>query len=162
MKYYTYVLTFIILLTSCDKGNATVSNLKTFQKSSDFFEVINNKKQDINITGEWFYELNSSENELLNRTFQINIIVKDGILKGQYCAIAKNGNKIDCSDDEINNLSGEITGDKIKVKFFSFFGGKNGEAKISILNENSINWKITKPVEDGESYAPKYCRLTKK
>ena len=88
--------------------------------------------------------------------------MKDGILKGQYWASAKNWNKIDCSDDEINNLSGEITGDKIKVKFFSFFGGKNGEAKISILNENSINWKITKPVEDGESYAPKYCRLTKK
>lgn len=164
MKLYTYFLTFFILLCSCEKGSSIVAKQTPFQNKNDV-KTVNNLNHDINITGEWFYEVNSSENELLNRTFQINITEKNGILKGQYCAIAKNGDKIDCSDEKSNNLSGVIDRDKrdkINIEFSSFFGGKDGKAEITILGENSINWKIIKKVEGGESYAPINCILIKK
>lgn len=162
MKKYTYLLTLIILLFSCDKGNSIVLTQKPVHQRSNVGKTGVDSREDINISGEWFYEVNSADNKLMNRTFQINIVVTDGILSGQYCAIARNGNKIDCSDDEINNLTGEIAGGKYKVNFSSFFGGKNGEAEITILNENSINWKIVKNVEGGECYAPIKCNLIKK
>ena len=102
-------------------------------------------------TGEW--DWNSAPS---TRTFSIKLKQKGNRLYGQYCAVAQNGNKIDCDDEEDINIVGYIdnTGKSSIVKFSSFFDAKNGKAKISINGEN-LFWRIIKNPEGGEFYAPK-------
>lgn len=162
MKNYSILLICILLLLSCKK-----ESLKNLRAGKEQSIVINNKnaneyKEEKNdISGKWYYEFNSSENELLNRTFEINFVVEEGVLKGQYCAVAKNGNRIDCSEDVKYNISGTVKGNKIAINFYSFLGGKNGEAEIVILNDGSISWKIIKQTDLAENYAPLNCVLKK-
>src|SRR6478672_2870500 len=112
------------------------------------------------LIGTWEYECHSKENELLNSTFTLQLKIRKGKLFGNYCAVARNGNKIDCSIDEENNLSGKFKGKKNQINFYSFFGAKNGKAVIEIINSKKIKWKIVK-APNGECYAPNDCVLTK-
>ncbi|TWP31078.1 hypothetical protein ETU08_03465 [Apibacter muscae] len=135
-----YISLFIILFfSSCKKINAQKDN--SFRYKSE-------------LLGEW----ESKEN--LNNTFSINFgEIKGDSIFGQYCAVAREGRKIDCDTDEIFNIKGIIKDNIIKISFTSFFNAKNGKAKI-IITDSLLRWVITKYPE-GESYAPKESTLTK-
>ena len=82
------------------------------------------------------------------RTFSIELNAHD-------CAVAQNGNRTDCDDEGNPNIDGIIdrTGQSATVHFSSFFGAKNGKARIAIRNGHLL-WHITKNPDDGEFYAP--------
>lgn len=110
-----------------------------------------------NFAGKWHYEFTSETDELLNRTFDLTITDNKGKIKGNYCAVARNGNKIDCSN--VNNISGMILNDTLNVSFSGIFDKKaKGRAEIYFLND-SLVWSIIQ--SEGEIYAPKKCTLTK-
>ena len=110
-----------------------------------------------NFTGTWNYEFNSDENDLLNRTFELKLINQKNIIKGQYCAIAKGGRKIDCNDKQIYNITGIIKDDIAYVDFTGFFDKKaKGKARIYFEGESLI-WEIISV--DGEIAAPKKATL---
>lgn len=94
-------------------------------------------------------------------TFSIDIKQHGNELIGQYCAVAQNGNKIDCDDEENPNIDGVVdsAGKSAIVSFSSFFGAKNGRATIKISGGHLI-WHIVKKPSEGEFYAPKDAILT--
>ena len=44
-------------------------------------------------------------------------------ITGSYCYISRRGNRIDCPEDDEQNLSGKIAGNRANVEFNSSFGG---------------------------------------
>ncbi|MCG5074703.1 hypothetical protein [Paraburkholderia tagetis] len=74
-------------------------------------------------------------------------------LYGQYCAVAQNGNKVDCDDDE--NIDGDTdeAGKEAIVNFSSFFGARNGVAEIKVSDGHSL-WHVLQRPTGGEFYAP--------
>jgi hypothetical protein len=112
-----------------------------------------------NFTGKWNYEFSSNENELLNRTFELNLVQKNNIIKGQYCAVARGGGKIDCNDKEINNILGTVKDGIAYLEFTGFYDSKaRGKAKLYLDNKNLV-WEILEV--KGEIYAPKKAVLKK-
>lgn len=110
-------------------------------------------------SGTWNYEFNSDENDLLNRTFELKLINQKDIIKGQYCAVAKGGRKIDCNDKQIFNISGVLINEIAYVDFTGFFDKKaKGKAKIYFEGENLV-WEIINV--EGEIAAPKKAILKK-
>ncbi|WP_174822349.1 hypothetical protein [Pantoea sp. CCBC3-3-1] len=81
-------------------------------------------------------------------------------IKGQYCYITQNGNRIDCPADNINNLSGIIKGSVAEISFDSSFGGKSGKSKLTI-NGKEMRWTLLAEPKDGVSYAPTHYTLTR-
>jgi len=139
---------FAFIFSSCNSKNRE----KTLDSQSKKNVQTNSK----DILGSWNWR---SEDKSQEFTIKIKRIDKDSVF-GQYCAVYNNGNKIDCDVDDINNIKGLIVKDKIKLKFDSFFGGKNGKAEIKIF-ENYIEWKVTKS-PNGEYYSPESAILYRK
>jgi hypothetical protein len=93
-------------------------------------------------------------------TFSIKLKQQGGGLRGQYCAVAQNGNKIDCDDEENPNIEGNVdaTGQSATVRFSSFFGAKSGKAQVTMRDGHLVWHVIRKPI-GGEFYAPKNAVL---
>lgn len=89
------------------------------------------------------------------RTFSIELNAYGNVLKGQCCAVAENGNGTDRDDERNPNIDGIIdhTGQSATVCFSSFFGARNGKARIALQNGHLL-WHITRNPGDGEFYAP--------
>ncbi|VWD12126.1 hypothetical protein BCO18175_04817 [Burkholderia contaminans] len=83
-----------------------------------------------------------------------------GNIRGKYCFITQNGNRIDCNPDNELNISGRISGGKNKavVRFYSFFGASGGVAEITVIN-NRLLWKVVKQPEGGDYYGPIHAEL---
>lgn len=120
-----------------------------------------NKNIDVNIeefVGDWELENNSPG---INNTFSIHLQKNSsGVLEGYYCAVVRNGTKIDCSPyKEINIKTVDKQKEGYLVSFESFFGAKNGRALIKVKN-NKLYWQIIKePL--GDFYCPKSVYLIK-
>lgn len=107
-----------------------------------------------NFSGNWTYEFNSDNNELLNRTFELNLIESKNRLIGKYCAVARGGRKIDCDDESINNIVGVIKNNIAYVDFKGFYDLKaKGKAKLYYNKSGDLVWEIIN--SSGEYYAPK-------
>ncbi|WP_156437143.1 hypothetical protein [Burkholderia sp. RF2-non_BP3] len=93
-------------------------------------------------------------------TFSIDLTQNGTKLYGQYCAVAQNGNKVDCDGKADANINGivDIAGRSAIVNFSSFFGARNGKASLNISNGRLV-WHIVKIPADGEFYAPKKAIL---
>ncbi|TDN69139.1 hypothetical protein [Paraburkholderia sp. BL10I2N1] len=91
----------------------------------------------------------------ISRTFSVDLKQHGRKLRGQYCAVAQNGNRVDCDDEENSNIEGDIdaAGQSATVSFSSFFGAKNGKAKIK-MSDGRLIWHIIKNPTGGEFYAP--------
>lgn len=101
--------------------------------------------------GEWDWSSSSG-----TMTFSIDLKEKDGKIYGQYCAVAQNGNKIDCDNEENNNIHGIVddSGKSSFVNFHSFFGAKDGGAILRVVDGYLI-WHVARNPRGGEFYAPK-------
>ncbi|MEM5293752.1 hypothetical protein VSR82_05350 [Burkholderia sp. JPY481] len=93
-------------------------------------------------------------------TFSIKLKEQGRVLRGQYCAVAQNGNKIDCDDEQNANIEGHVdaAGQSAVVRFSSFFGAKSGKAQLKI-DDGRLVWHIIKKPVEGEVYAPKHAVL---
>ncbi len=150
------ILMFIIFsFFSCkQKENTAVQN-----QSNNNYKTIGSEEINIDdFIGDW--EMVSTMPN--DGTFMLHLSKNsEDKLLGFYCAVAKNGNKIDCSTDNENNIKTiKIENDGILLQFESFFGAKNGEAKISLSNKK-LHWIILKrPI--GEFYCPEDVYLVQK
>lgn len=105
-------------------------------------------------TGQWDWDEAPS-----SRAFSLKLIQNGTILSGQYCAVAGNGNRVDCDDEEIQNITGSIdnSGKSAAIDFYSFFDARGGKASLSLKN-NHLVWLIIKNPQ-GEFYAPQKAIL---
>ncbi|WP_309609201.1 hypothetical protein [Flavobacterium sp.] len=146
LKTFNFLtIAFLYLFSLCNNTDNKI------QKSQDTSFTKNIEK--VNFSGTWNYEFNSDENELLNKTFELNLVQNNDIIKGQYCAVAKGGRKIDCNDNKSFNITGKIKDKIAYVDFTGFYDPKSkGKAKLYFDNGNLV-WEILSV--KGEVYAPK-------
>jgi hypothetical protein len=76
---------------------------------------------------------------------------------GGHLIVAQGGNKIDQRDVSINGM---IQGQGAVVQFQSGFSENFGTAQITVIDANTIQWKIITPPE-GENYLPADATLTR-
>lgn len=103
-------------------------------------------------TGVWTGEKDDTENQPLS-TLSLDIKQTQQNISGSYCYISRRGARIDCPEEEENNLSGTLQGDSAIVEFNSSFGGKGGKAQLTI-NQGVMSWRLLKKPEDGDYTAP--------
>lgn len=98
-----------------------------------------------------------------SKTFSIYIKQHGNRLEGQYCAVAQNGNKIDCEDDGKPNVAGIIDEAEQSsiVDFYSFFGAQSGKALLRI-SKGRLIWHIIESPKGGEFYAPQNAILDRR
>lgn len=82
-------------------------------------------------------------------------------ISGTYCYVTQNGARIDCPDDNTENLHGEVNDESASVSFDSSFGGKNGKAELK-LNGDKLLWTLVKAPQKGQFYAPEKYILANK
>ena len=153
-KTISILISLFFILLSC-KQNDNKKNVTLENKIS----VLQNSENNLNdLLGNWEIKSNTEN----SNTFSL-ILLKNpkGSLEGFYCAVVRNGNKIDCSPNkEINIKEIKKQNNEYLVSFKSFFGAVNGEAKISLIN-GKLHWQvIKKPI--GEFYCPLDVYLIKK
>ncbi|WP_342325082.1 hypothetical protein AAEY27_10065 [Kosakonia sp. BYX6] len=93
-------------------------------------------------------------------TFSLKLLQQNNKLTGSYCFITRGGNRIDCADEEQNNLSGEAKNNVATITFDSTFGGKNGKATL-VVDGEKMQWQLTQPPAKGNYYAPESYHLVK-
>lgn len=104
-------------------------------------------------SGRWVGE--SGEDSTLTLTLKQD----DNDLTGIYCFISKKGNRIDCPDDNKDNLKGEIYNDSADIEFKSSFGGVKGRARIKV-GENNMSWTLLQ-VPSGNISSPENYSLAR-
>ena len=108
-----------------------------------------------NFSGKWHAETTNS-------TFDLNLSQTNDKLSGSHCSVQMNGSKIDCVlEDTDISLSGIVgNSSSVDVTFTSQISQKSGTARITKLNDTTIDWQIiTKP--QGEFQIPNHITLTK-
>jgi len=114
----------------------------------------------IDFQGDWFAEGK-------DWTFNIKLEQQGQKLKGRYCAVAYNGNRIDCDPNSEANISGNIIGNVAEVTFRTYYGrgmGKSGEdiGKAEIIHKgDKIEWIVTQAPKNGYYYCPNKTALTR-
>lgn len=155
------------MFISCKDSTINNKNHNNISFEDKVKPIISEQPNEINISsfeGEWEWLNNPNKADIPENLFTLKLEkTSDNEVRGQYCAIAQSGNKIDCTNDIEFNIKGNIKDNKIDATFYSFFDIKKnrGNIELSILNENTIKWKIIKD-SNSEFYAPKECILIKK
>ncbi|MDX2002368.1 MAG: hypothetical protein SFW35_08040 [Chitinophagales bacterium] len=95
-----------------------------------------------------------------NMDFEIGILDKNGSITGYHCAIADDGNKIDCADENTVSFKGNEHGNIFHVDVKSQFSNAEGKAEIYYLTADTLLWILkAKPAE--EYYLPDTSILVK-
>ena len=115
-------------------------------------------------SGEWKYTEHTNMSKVPYLTFDIKLTQnKEGKINGSYCIITQTGNRIDCDpDSDALNIAGwgEPNNSSAEIHFYSFFGAKNGIAKLSLVGDELI-WLVTKNPDGGFFYGPYKAKLMK-
>jgi len=100
-------------------------------------------------------------------SFNLALEQEGNKLKGRYCAVAQNGNRIDCDPDK-DNIRGDVKGSESEVAFDSYYGegmgkrgGNVGKAKISIRG-NKLEWIVIESPKNTYYYCPNKAILEKR
>ncbi|WP_236327295.1 hypothetical protein [Enterobacter bugandensis] len=104
--------------------------------------------------GEWAGEFKKDS------TLTLRLAESDNRITGSYCYISQRGNRIDCPEDDEQNLSGTIAGNRASVEFNSSFGGVGGRAVLEIKGRE-MEWRLVTPPQNGNYYAPLRYTLRK-
>jgi hypothetical protein len=122
------------------------------------------KAEESDFSGSWGIDGNLVGSSKRSSIFEIKLKeTSDGSVTGSYCSVTQSGNRIDCSTDDTENISGYISknGRDAEVNFYSFFGGKAGVAVLS-RNRDMLTWKVTRNPTGGPFYGPSFATLSKK
>jgi len=80
-------------------------------------------------------------------------------ISGVHCCVLDNGNHIDCEEDATKpTIQGTVDGASINLSFTSTFSLAKGKAVVKRIDNNTIEWTITK-VPSGTFYIPKHVIL---
>ncbi|MDO6758769.1 hypothetical protein Q4566_01045 [Tamlana sp. 2_MG-2023] len=121
---------------------------------------MNSDKNNIESTGSWSWQYSAEDNSYLNRVFTLDLIQTGNVLTGKYCAIVKNGARIDCYyRDKTNNINGTVKGDTIFVDFVGHYDQSATGKAVLFKKGNALVWNITE--SQGDIFAPKYAELRK-
>jgi hypothetical protein len=103
-------------------------------------------------TGAWDWTVSPQ-----SMTFSVVLRQHGKEISGQYCAVAQNGNRVDCDDEGNTNIHGTVdaTAKSAVVDFSSFFGAERGRALLKIDNHGRLIWKVINSPIGGDFYAPK-------
>jgi hypothetical protein len=71
--------------------------------------------------------------------FTLDLSQNAGQIQGMHVVVAQGGDNIDSLD---NSIKGEVKGAKAAVTFQSSFAADAGTAEISVIDSNTIFWKI--------------------
>ncbi|EMN1409029.1 hypothetical protein [Enterobacter nematophilus] len=93
-------------------------------------------------------------------TLTLRLAESGNRITGSYCYISQRGNRIDCPEDDEQNLSGTIVGNRASVEFNSSFGGVGGRAVLEIKG-SAMEWRLVTPPQKGNYYAPLRYTLRK-
>ncbi|MEB6222028.1 hypothetical protein [Pantoea anthophila] len=110
-------------------------------------------------TGHWSGQEKNDDGSLFS-TLTLKLKQDHNNITGSYCYVTRNGNKIDCPEDDGMNIQGIANGTSALVDFDSSFGGVKGKASLEIKN-NKILWRLIKEPESGDFYAPETYTLDK-
>lgn len=160
MKIFTVLLLFIF---GCNQNKIKVVDVERGVN----YDTIRIKDGSLSLvktfSGEWKYEKKSKDSKVPEELFTVVLLQSGNKIKGQYCAIANSGGKVDCEIDEVFNINGIIMEDKIIADFYSFFGSPKHSGVVEILmkNDSTLEWTIIKSPKT-EFYAPKNAILHKK
>jgi hypothetical protein len=122
------------------------------------------RAEESDYSGSWEYQEHVVGSSKPSSIFEIKLKeTSDGSVTGSYCSVTQSGNRIDCSTDDTENISGYISknGRDAEVNFYSFFGGKAGVAVLS-RNRDMLTWKVTRNPTGGPFYGPSFATLSKK
>jgi hypothetical protein len=108
-----------------------------------------NPSAPVDFTGHWEDQASA---------FSLDLSQNAGQLQGKHVVVAQGGNKIDSLD---NSIKGSIQADKATITFQSSFASDTGTAQITLIDANTIFWKIITP-PSGENYLPVQATLIKK
>lgn len=97
-----------------------------------------------------------------SRTFSIKLRQTGRDVRGQYCAIVQNGNRIDCDDEENPNIYGvtNSSGTAAIVEFSSFFGATKGKSQLKVV-KGQLVWHVESAPSGGAYYAPRDAVLVR-
>ncbi len=107
------------------------------------------------MTGHW-------ENIGKSSSFTIDLVQNGEHVRGKYCFITNNGNRIDCAEqDDEDNITGDIKNGVAKVVFESTFGG-SGVAIVKMVDGKLI-YKVEdkKPFVEASMSVPDEIKLIK-
>lgn len=111
--------------------------------------------------GHWFYDSVNNKDSLKNKTFEISLFkINEDKIQGYYCSVSRNGNKIDCFDENEKNIFGKVVNDTLHITFNCNWENSKGTAILYLIGDNQLFWKITK--SQGELYFPNKIKLLKK
>ncbi|MEG3128747.1 hypothetical protein SC171_13545 [Pantoea cypripedii] len=110
-------------------------------------------------SGQWSGAENNKDGTVYS-TLTLKIKQSGDNLVGRYCYVTRNGNRIDCPDDNVSNMKGVVKDDKATVEFDSSFGGKGGVAEL-VLEKNDLTWHLISDPKGGDFYAPEAYQLTR-
>jgi len=109
--------------------------------------------------GEWAN--NSHPEKPDDISMRIWLTEEKGLVKGRYCLIYDNGNRMDCSNDNEDNIHGVLNHQGIALlNFNSWFGEKHGKAEFSV-NGDYAHWHLLSPPVNSDHFFPKDIKLTK-
>ncbi|QAU24627.1 hypothetical protein EO087_12010 [Dyella sp. M7H15-1] len=121
---------------------------------ASYFNVVHANKS---FSGEWRYVQYIDTSKKPYSTFDIRLVEgNDGKIQGSYCFITQGGNRIDCDPDgEEINITGRAAPDdsSTEVHFYSFFGAKDGVARLSRVG-NDLIWQVIKNPSGDFFYGP--------
>ncbi len=115
-------------------------------------------------SGDWEYVEHLAGANKPYSTFEIKLHeARDGTVTGSYCFITQNGNRIDCDTDGAENISGHVSEDEqhAGVRFYSFFGAKDGFADLASYDD-ALTWKVKKSPKGDFFYGPYSVTLKRK
>lgn len=82
-------------------------------------------------SGKWYGERSGKGNEKPESTMSLRLTEKNGSITGEYCLIYNDDNRIDCTTDNENNISGYVVSkNKAIINFYTWFGEKGGKAEV--------------------------------
>ncbi|MCU5771748.1 hypothetical protein N5923_08760 [Erwiniaceae bacterium BAC15a-03b] len=105
-----------------------------------------------NYSGTWSGDINDDDGSPYS-SLTLKLRQQGQQISGTYCYITQNGGRIDCPDDETENLHGTVTAQSAVVNFDSSFGGKNGKSELR-FNGDKLLWTLLQEPKRGQYYAP--------
>ncbi|MDR3562193.1 MAG: hypothetical protein P4N59_12260 [Negativicutes bacterium] len=91
--------------------------------------------------------------------FNLHLEESDGIITGRHVAISDYGRRLDGVGTESPTLDGSVNGNTAIINWHSTYSRAEGQAKITIVNENTIHWQITAVTIADSFYLPREAYL---
>lgn len=98
--------------------------------------------RDFHGTWEW---REASPNTAPYATLSLDIKQDEAKLSGVYCYVARSGSRIDCPDEDWDNVSGSAMGESALLTIRSTYFDKNFKARVE-LTADSLRFNVVEPI----------------